>query len=61
MMTFKFLITDLNEGRVSGTNDPDLAQDLSACLDCFGYFVVDSTTGEWLLADGSRRIIQEFV
>jgi hypothetical protein len=57
-MTFKFLITDLNEGNVSGTNDPDLAQDLSACED---YFVVDSTTGEWLLADGRRRIIQEFV
>lgn len=58
MMTFKFLITDLNGGIVSGTNDPDLAQDLSACED---YFVVDSTTGELLLADGSRRIIQEFV
>ena len=57
-MTFKFLITDLNEGSVSGTNDPDLAQDLFACAD---YCVVDSTTGEWLLADGSRGIIQEFV
>ena len=56
-MKFRFYITDLNNGQVSGTNDPDLAADVSLSED---FFVVDSETGEWINANGSHVEVQEF-
>ena len=56
-MKFRFYITDLNNGLVSGTNDRDLAHDVSLSED---FFVVDSESGEWINANGSYVSIQEF-
>ena len=56
-MKFRFYITDLNNGQVSGTNDPDLAADVSLSED---FFVVDSETGMWLSANGDQVDIQDF-
>ena len=56
-MKFRFYITDLNNGLVSGTNDRDLAADVSLSED---FFVVDSETGMWLSANGDQVDIQDF-
>ena len=54
-MTFKYYITDLLEGAVFGTFSDDEANDLAASED---NFVVDTSTGEWLLSDGTRQSIE---
>ena len=56
-MKFRFYVTDLNNGSVSGTDDPDLAADISLSED---FFVVDSESGMWLSANGDHVYIQEF-
>jgi hypothetical protein len=56
-MKFRFYITDLNNGQVSGTNDQDLAADVSLSED---FLVVDSENGEWINANGSYVDIHEF-
>lgn len=56
-MKFRFYVTDLNNGSVSGTDDPDLAADISLSED---FFVVDSESGMWLSANGDQVYIQEF-
>ena len=56
-MKFRYYITDINNGIVSGADDPDLAHDLSLSED---FFVVDSESGMWLSANGDHVYIQEF-
>ena len=56
-MKFRYYITDINNGIVSGTDDSDLAHDLSLSED---FFVVDSESGMWLSANGDHVYIQEF-
>jgi hypothetical protein len=56
-MKFRFYVTDLTNGSVSGTDDPDLAADVSLSED---FFVVDSESGMWLSANGDQVDIQEF-
>lgn len=51
MAKFKYYVTDTTEGMIIGTNSDKEAQDYAASSD---YFVVDSTTGEWITDDGER-------
>jgi hypothetical protein len=44
-MKFRYMITDLHEGSVKGTNDEEKAIDLSQSED---YFVVDTKNCAWL-------------
>jgi hypothetical protein len=42
---FRYYITNLFDGKVQGTNDEKVADNVK---DCEEYFVVDSETGKWL-------------
>jgi len=55
-MKFKYYITSLDNGNITGTNDPVIAADLALSED---NFVVDTETGQWLLEDGNRQDIEE--
>ena len=55
-MKFRYYITDTNNGIVSGTNDPDLARELSLSTD---FFVVDTDSGQLLNANGNQFDIQD--
>lgn len=55
-MKFRYYITDLNDGVIAGTDAIQVVLDYSLCED---YFVVDSHTGEWLQADGSRVPVKD--
>ena len=54
-MKFKYYITDLFEGVIVGTDSDEDAEDIAASEK---HFVVDTSTGEWLLADGTRQRIE---
>lgn len=56
MNKFKYLIADINEGEISGTNDESVAIDFSLSED---YFVLDTESGEWLQATGNRVPIED--
>lgn len=45
MAKFRFYITDLNDGRVKGTNNESIAASYAYCED---FFVVDSEAGKWI-------------
>lgn len=49
-MKFRYYITDLYKGSITGTNDKQIALGFAACED---YFVVDSHNDEWLQSNGS--------
>lgn len=53
MAKFRYYITDTLDGVIKGTNDEDVARDLSQSED---YFVVDTETGNWLGSDGVSPI-----
>jgi hypothetical protein len=55
-MKFRYYVTDLTDGSVKGTNSTKDADNLSYSED---FFVVDSETGEWLVADGERHDIED--
>jgi hypothetical protein len=52
---FKYYVTDLIDGVVFGTNSDD---DAGLLAESEENFVVDSSTGEWLLSDGTRQAIE---
>lgn len=55
-MKFRYYITDLHQGLIVGTDDPETAREFAASED---YFVVDTSNGTWLLADGDDEDIPE--
>ena len=55
-MKFRYYITNTFEGQIEGTNDEQLAQNLSGSED---FFVLDSELAEWICADGSRVPVVE--
>ena len=55
-MKFKYYITDTHNGCIKGTNNQDVAKDISYSCD---YFVVNSETGEWLTEDGELQQIED--
>lgn len=55
-MTFRYLITDLHEGCILGTNDKKVALELAESED---HFVADTKTGKWLQTNGESEIIKE--
>jgi hypothetical protein len=56
-MKFRYYITDLMEGIVSGTDDPALVNDLRESDD---FFIVDTETGLWLCPDSDDTVIQAY-
>jgi hypothetical protein len=50
---FQYLVTDLTEGLVTGTNDLNKALQLSASCD---HFVVDVASATWLSESGKQDI-----
>jgi hypothetical protein len=56
-MKFRYYITDLFEGSISGTDKRSVAEDLAQSEE---YFVVDSKTGEWMETGGVREEVCEF-
>jgi hypothetical protein len=52
---YKYYITDLFEGAIVGTDSDEEAENLATSEE---HFVVDTSTGEWLLADGTRQSIE---
>ncbi len=54
---FKYYVISHYDGAVRGVNDDEDAANLASCED---YFVVDSSTGEWLLTDGTRQEVVGF-
>lgn len=48
-MKFRYYITDLFNGQISGSNNEDQAKELAQCEE---YFVVDTETGQWLTPNG---------
>ena len=48
---FRYYITDLFEGQIVGTDSDEDAESYAQSED---FFVVDSTTGEWLQPEGVR-------
>lgn len=55
-MKFRFYITDISEGNVVGTNDKAVAYEIAQSED---YYVVDTETGDWIMADGEATAIEE--
>ena len=55
-MKFRFYITDLYDGCIKGTDDPEAARAFAECED---YFVVDAETGSWLTSAQSDVEIEE--
>ena len=55
-MKFRFYITDLFLGNLTGTNDAELAKQAATSEDMF---VVDAETGNWLVSDGTEEAIKE--
>jgi hypothetical protein len=51
---YTYYVTDLLEGAIFGTDSDEEAKNLATSEE---YFVMDSSTGEWLLADGTRQNI----
>lgn len=56
MSKFRFYVTDLYDGDIKGTNDPESAKNFAQCED---FFVVDTETGTWLTAENEEREIKE--
>lgn len=56
-MKFRYYIGDVRNATWSGTDDPDLANDLSLSDD---FFVIDSETGIWLDGSEQKSEIKEF-
>lgn len=56
-MKFKYYVTDLYSGSIKGINDDAEAPNIAECED---FFVVDSTTGEWLIPGGERVDVEGF-
>lgn len=54
---FRFIITNLFDGCLQGTNDGSVANLLAENED---FYVFDSETHEWLHADGSRMPIEDY-
>lgn len=54
-MTLRYYITDLGEGKVTGTHSKDIAKEFAVSED---YIVIDALHGKWLLPDGSAKDIQ---
>jgi hypothetical protein len=54
-ISFRFYITNLHAGEISGTNDEDKAEAYSMSED---HFVVDTHTNYWLRANG-KEIVKE--
>ena len=52
-MKFRYYITSMFDGNITGTNDTSRAVDYAECED---FFVVDTETGEWLTPDGPANI-----
>jgi hypothetical protein len=57
MLMFKYYVTSLHDGEILGLDDDEDAANLAGSED---YFVVDTSTGEWLLADGTRQAVRPF-
>lgn len=57
-MSFRYYITDLNEGAVLGTDNIEVANDLAASED---HFVVDTANGEWVTADGPTKVEEGYL
>lgn len=55
-MKFRYYVTDISDGTIKGTNDTVVATSLAECED---FFVVDTSTGQWLLSDGSMQNVIE--
>ncbi len=56
MSTFKFYITDLNDGVIHGTNDKEVAENYASCED---YFIVNTDTGKMLTSSGDEIDIKD--
>lgn len=57
MAKFKYYITNLFDGNLSGTNDDVKAKELSECDE---FFVVNAETGRWLNGGGKESDVEEF-
>ena len=57
-MKFRYYITSIFSGDITGTNDKDLAENIAMSEDDF---VLDSETGEWILSDNSRNDVEETI
>lgn len=55
MSLFRYYITDLYEGAVRGTDNPEAAKSYAEVED---YFVVDAVTGEWLQPGGEAAPVK---
>lgn len=55
-MKFKFLIIDLSEGSVSGTNEEIVAKEFAQSDD---YYVVNTETGIWMMDESNSKEIKE--
>ena len=53
-MKFRYYITDLHQGLIVGTDEPETARDYAASED---YFVVDTLNGTWLTSNGADKDI----
>ena len=53
---FRFYITDLFNGCISGTDSEEDANNFASCED---YFVVDTKTGKQLVSSGEERDVEE--
>ena len=54
-MKYRYYVTDLHAGRVTGTDDPELARQWAHDPDAF---VVDSQEGKWLTLDDNDNVIE---
>ncbi len=57
-MSFRFYITDLNEGLIRGTDDEKMAKEFAECED---YFVVDTENNLWLQVGNKSNEIEEMI
>lgn len=56
MSKFRFYVTDLFDGCIKGTDDPETARGYASSEDCF---VVDADTGTWLCSEQDDQDIEE--
>lgn len=53
LIMFRFVITNMFEGAIEGTDDEQSANDFSFCDD---FFVYDTRTGKWIIEGKGRDI-----
>lgn len=52
-MKYRYLVTDLYDGCVKGTNSEEVATSLANCED---FFVADAETSRWVTSEGCEEV-----